>query len=293
VRQLSLGTPLLDIGYLESGPGDGPVAILMHGFPYDALACVEAGKLLADDGWRVLIPWMRGYGPTRFRDPATIRSGEQAAFGADLLAFMNGLAIDRAVLAGYDWGGRGACAVAALWPERVTGLVSIGGYNLFDPVLLRNPAPPEDEVRLWYCFYFHSERGHQGLLRNRRAVTHFLWKQWSPSWRFDEATFERSAAAFDNPDFVDVVIHSYRHRFELAEGDPAYAELERRLTRLPAIEVPAFLLQGSDDGVDPRRTIDGSRFPGLVGTALVPGGHNLIQENPRAVVDAIGALSRA
>jgi pimeloyl-ACP methyl ester carboxylesterase len=291
MRQLSVSTPLLDIGYLEAGPADGRAAILMHGFPYDALACVEAGEMLAAEGWRVLIPWMRGYGPTRFHRTETMRSGEQGAFGADLLAFMDALAVDKAMLAGYDWGGRGACAVAALWPERVSGLVSIGGYNLFDPVLLRNPAPAEDEVRLWYCFYFHSERGRQGLIRNRRGVTRLLWEQWSPSWRFDDATFERSAAAFDNPDFVDVVIHSYRHRFELAPGDPSYAGLESRLTTLPPIAVPAFLLQGSDDGVDPRRTIDGARFPGLVGTALVPGGHNLIQENPGAVVDAIRALA--
>jgi pimeloyl-ACP methyl ester carboxylesterase len=291
VRQLSVETPLLDIGYLEAGPADGRVAILMHGFPYDALACVEAGAMLAAEGWRVLIPWMRGYGPTRFRSTETMRSGEQGAFGADLLAFMDAMAIETAMLAGYDWGGRGACAVAALWPERVSGLVSIGGYNLFDPVLLRNPAPPDFEVRLWYCFYFHSERGRQGLTQNRRAVVRYLWETWSPSWRFDDATFDRSAVAFDNPDFVDVVIHSYRHRFELAPGDPAYAELENRLTQLPPIDVPAFLLQGGDDGVDPRRTIDGSRFPQLVGTALVPGGHNLIQENPQAVVDAIRALA--
>ena len=290
MRQLSVTTPLLDIGYLEAGPADGRVAILMHGFPYDALACVEAGEMLAAGGWRVLIPWMRGYGPTRFRSAGTMRSGEQGAFGADLLAFMDAMAVDRAMLAGYDWGGRGACAVAALWPERVSGLVSIGGYNLFDPVLLRQPAPPDFEVRLWYCFYFHSERGRQGLTQNRRAVVRYLWETWSPSWRFDDATFDRSAEAFDNPDFVEVVIHSYRHRFELAPGDPAYADLERRLTSLPPLDVPAFLLQGSDDGVDPRRTIDGARFPRLVGTALVPGGHNLIQENPRAIVDAIKAL---
>jgi pimeloyl-ACP methyl ester carboxylesterase len=291
VRQLRVATPLLDIGYLEAGPGDGPAAILMHGFPYDALACVEAGEMLAAEGWRALIPWMRGYGPTRFRDAATMRSGEQGAFGADLLAFMDALAVDRAMLAGYDWGGRAACAVAALWPERVVGLVSIGGYNLFAPVLLRNPAPAEDEAKLWYCFYFHSERGRQGMIRNRRGVIRLLWRQWSPTWPFDDAMFERSAGAFDNPDFVEVVIHSYRHRFELAPGDPAYADLERRLTQLPPIDVPAYLLQGGDDGVDPRRSIDGSRFPRLVGTALVPGGHNLIQENPAAVVAAIRALA--
>lgn len=291
MRQLSVATPLLDIGYFDAGPADGPTAILMHGFPYDAYACVEAGEMLAAEGWRVLIPWMRGYGPTRFRHAETMRSGEQGAFGADLLAFMDALSVDRAVLAGYDWGGRGACAVAALWPERVGGLVSIGGYNLFDPVLLRDPAPPENEVRLWYCFYFHSERGRQGLTRNRGAVIRYLWETWSPSWRFDDATFERSAAAFDNPDFVDVVIHSYRHRFELAPGDPAYAGLEGRLTKLPPIDVPAFLLQGLDDGVDPRRTLDGTRFPRLVGSELVAGGHNLIQENPGAVVAAVRALA--
>jgi pimeloyl-ACP methyl ester carboxylesterase len=291
MRQLSIATPLLDIGYLEAGPGDGPVAILMHGFPYDALACVEAGEMLAADGWRVLIPWMRGYGPTRLRDPATMRSGEQAAFGADLLAFMDALAIDRAVLAGYDWGGRAACVVAALWPQRVDGLVSIGGYNIFNNVLLREPAPPDQEWRLWYCYYFHSRRGHDGLTRNRRALTRLLWEQWSPQWRFDEATFARSAEAFENPDFVDVVIHSYRHRFELAPGDPTLAALEARLSTMPVIDVPSFLLQGADDGVDLRRSFDTSRFPRIVGSATVPGGHNLIQENPRAVVDALRGLT--
>ena len=291
MRQLSVATPLLDIGYFEAGPADGSVAILMHGFPYDAHACVEAGQMLADDGWRVLIPWMRGYGPTRLRDPATMRTGEQAAFGTDLLAFMDALAIDRATMVGYDWGGRAACVVAALWPERVVGLVSIGGYNIFDNALIHQPAPPDQEWRLWYCYYFHSQRGHDGLAQNRRALVRLLWEQWSPQWRFDDATFARSAEAFDNPDFVEIVIHSYRHRFDLAAGDPALAEFEARLSRQPAIDVPAYLLQGQDDGVDLRRTLDGSRFPRLVGSALVPGGHNLIQENPQAVVAAIRALA--
>jgi pimeloyl-ACP methyl ester carboxylesterase len=290
MRQSSVQTPLLDIGYFEAGPADGPVAILIHGFPYDAWACVEAGEMLAADGWRVLMPWMRGYGPTRFRDPATMRTGEQAAFGADLLAFMDALAIDRAVLSGYDWGGRAACVVSALWPERVAGLATIGGYNLFDNSFIHQPAPPEQEALLWYGYYFHSRRGYNGLTQNRRALTRLLWRQWSPLWDFDDETFERSAVAFDNPDFVDVVIHSYRHRFDMAPGDPTYAELEARLAKRPMIDVPAYVLQGRDDGVDRRGVLPTDLFPKLVDSVIVPGGHNLIQENPQAVVTAIRAL---
>jgi pimeloyl-ACP methyl ester carboxylesterase len=291
LRQSTVRTPLLDIGYLEAGPEHGRTAILIHGFPYDALACAEAGLALADEGWRVLMPWMRGYGPTRFRSGETLRSGEQAAFGSDLLAFMDAMSIDRAVLAGYDWGGRAACVVSALWPERVSGLVSIGGYNIFDRTALRHPAHPEQEWRMWYCFYFLTERGRDGLARNRRDLTRLLWRQWSPTWSFDDETFARSADAFDNPDFVEVVIHSYRHRFERADGDPGLASLEARLATLPAIEVPSVLLQGSDDGVYLYRDFDRARFPRLAQAEIVPGGHNLIQENPAAVVQAVRVLA--
>ncbi len=293
MRQLSVRIDVLEIGYLEAGPADGPVAILMHGFPYDALGCTEAGEMLAAEGWRVLIPWMRGYGPTRFLDPATPRSGEQAAFGADLLGFMDALQIDRATLAGFDWGGRAACIVAAMWPDRVAGLVSCGGYNIMNPVLMREPASADQESRLWYCWYFHSARGAIGLERNRQDICRHIWKLWSPSWAFTEEEFLRSAVAFDNPDFVDVVIHSYRHRFELVEGDPAHAELDRLLAQSPVIDVPAYLIQGEDDGVDPRRTFYEAPFPQLRGTAIVAGGHNPIQENPRAIVEAIHAVSVA
>lgn len=290
MERRSIAAGVLDIGYLEAGRADAPVAILMHGFPYDALACVEAGANLAADGWRVLIPWMRGYGPTRFRDDATPRSGEQAAFGADLLALMDALGIERAVLAGYDWGGRAACVVSALHPERVAGLVSGGGYNIMSIAAIGSPAPPDWERRLWYVYYFHGERGRSGLGKFTGELARVLWHEWSPSWAFDEATFARSAAAFDNPDFVDVVIHSYRHRFGLVAGDPAYADDAAQLERQPVIDVPAILLQGEDDGVDPRRDLDAAKFPQLLRREIVAGGHNLIQENPLSVVAAINAL---
>ena len=218
----------LEIAYLETGAADGPPVVLLHGFPYDVHAMTEAGQILAASGHRVLIPWLRGYGPTRFLDDATLRSGEQAALGADLLALLEALDLPPAVLAGYDWGGRAACIVAALWPERVRGLVSGGsGYNIQNIAAASAPAAPEAEHRWWYQYYFHGERGRAGLTRNRRDLCRLLWKLWSPDWDFDDATFARTAAAFDNPDFVEVVLHSYRHRYALVAGDPAHAAIEQ------------------------------------------------------------------
>jgi pimeloyl-ACP methyl ester carboxylesterase len=282
-------TPLLEIGYFEAGDPGGPVAVLMHGFPYDAHACVEAGGQLAADGWHVLAPWLRGYGPTRFRSPETLRSGEQAALGSDLLAFLDALDVERATLAGYDWGGRAACVVAALWPERVAGLITGNGYNIFCTELMLQPEPPEREWHYWYGFYFHSPRGEAGLTRYTRPLTRLLWEQWSPNWRFDDETFERSAAAFDNPDFVPVVIHSYRHRYGLVPGDPNYAALEEQLSTRPDIDVPAVVMV-SDSGLRQDLTPDTSRFPRLAAKTHVPGGHNLIQENPEQVVAAFRLL---
>src|SRR3954468_10445957 len=227
LRTIAAG--VLSIAYHESGPATGPPVFLMHGFPYDIHAYAEVVPLLAQAGCRVIVPYLRGFGPTRFLDPATPRSGEQAALGADLLALMDALRVDRAVLAGYDWGGRAACVVAALWPQRCAGLVSFNSYNIQDIARGMEPDTPENERRLWYQYYFHSERGRAGLARDRRGVARLLWQTWSPTWRFDAATFERTAAAFDNPDFVDVVIQSYRHRFGLVPGDPAYAGIERKL----------------------------------------------------------------
>ena len=288
LRQVRAG--VLEVGYHESGPADGPPVLLMHGFPYDIHAYAEVAPLLAAQGCRVIVPYMRGYGTTRFLDPATPRSGQQGAFGADLLALMDALAIPRAVLAGYDWGGRACCIVAALWPERCNGLVSLNSYNIQDIAASMKPAAPENELRYWYQYYFHGERGRAGLTQNRRALCELLWKLWSPTWAFDQATFERSAAAVDNPDFVEVVIHSYRHRYGLVPGDPAYDAIERRLAAQPPIGVPAITFDGADDGVMAigGTTAHARHFTGPHQHRVVPGaGHNLPQEKPQAFADAV------
>jgi pimeloyl-ACP methyl ester carboxylesterase len=283
----------LNIAYAESGPTDGPPVFLMHGFPYDLHAYAEVAPMLADQGCRVIVPYLRGFGPTRFLSDATPRSGEQAALGADLLALMDALAVPRAVLAGYDWGGRAACVVAALWPGRCAGLVSFNSYNIQNIAKAMEPDTPANEHSLWYQYYFHSERGRAGLTDNRRALTKLLWKLWSPTWVFDDATFERSAPAFDNPDFVEVVIQSYRHRYGLVPGDPAYAGIERRLAAQPAITVPTITFDGADDGVRPPApaAAHAHRFTGPRSHRVVPGvGHNMPQEVPRVFADAVLAL---
>jgi pimeloyl-ACP methyl ester carboxylesterase len=243
----------------------------------------------------VVVPGLRGFGSTRFLEASTPRSGEQAALGADLLALLDAMGIARAVLAGYDWGGRAACVVAALWPERCAGLVSVNSYNLQNIARAMEPDTPANEHRLWYQYLFHSERGRAALQQDRRGLCCLLWQLWSPTWVFDEATFERSAAAFDNPDFVDVVIHSYRHRFGLVPGDPAVAEVERRLAAQPVIGVPAITLDGEADGVRPPEPAQANahRFAGPRSHRILPGvGHNLPQEAPRAFADAILELVR-
>ena len=284
---------VLNIGYYEAGPADGPVVLLLHGFPYDIHAYLDVAPMLAAQGCRVIVPYLRGYGPTRFRDAATPRSGEQAAIGADLMALMDALAIPRAVFAGYDWGGRAACIGAALWPERCTGLVCVNGYLIQDIARAMRPAPPEREVPLWYQYYFQLERGRAGLEANRRDIARILWKQWSPNWGFDDATFDRTAQAHDNPDYVDVVIHSYRHRFGLAEADPRNADLQRRLAELPPITVQAITLDGDTDVVTP--ATDGSaqaaKFTNRRAHRVIPrAGHNLPQEAPEAFVAAVMEL---
>ena len=281
---------VLNVAYLDTGPAHGPPVLLMHGFPYDIHAYAEVAPMLAEKGCRVIVPYLRGYGETRFVDAATPRSGEQAALGADLLALMDALALPRAVLAGYDWGGRAACVVAALWPQRCTGLVSYNSYNIQHIANAMQPLPPDGERRLWYQYYFHSERGRAGLAAHRRALCKLLWQTWSPTWAFDDATFERSAAAFDNPDFVDVVIHSYRHRFGLVPGDPAYAAIEQRLAAQPAIAVPTITFDGADDGVRAPAPAahDAQRFSGARSHRILPGvGHNMPQEAPRVFADAV------
>jgi len=286
---------VLDITFHATGPSDGPPVFLMHGFPYDIHAYAEVAPRLAASGCRVFVPWLRGFGPTRFVSAATPRSGEQAALGADLLALMDALAVPSAVLAGYDWGGRAACVVAALWPERCRGLLSFNSYNVQDIARAMVPDLPGNEHRLWYQYYFHSERGRAGLAQDRRALCRLLWQLWSPSWRFDEATFARSATAFDNPDFVEVVIHSYRHRFGLVPGDPACADIEARLARQPPITVPAITFDGLDDGVrPPADTAQHARhFTGPRSHRHVPGvGHNMPQEVPQLFADAVMELVR-
>lgn len=286
---------VLDVGLLESGPASGWPVLLLHGFPYDAHACDAVVPHLVAAGARVIVPWLRGFGPTRFIDAATLRSGEQAALGADLLALLDALDIPRAILAGYDWGGRAACVVSALWPDRVAGLVTVNGYNIQDIAASGKPQPAQVEHRLWYQWYFHTERGRAGLVANRRDICELLWRLWSPDWRFDPATFARSAAAFDNPDFVEVVIHSYRHRYRLAPGDPAVAGIERRLAAQPSIAVPTISLDGGSDGVmAPGGTAHHARrFTGPFRHACLPGiGHNLPQEAPEAFARAILDLAR-
>ncbi|RYX96257.1 MAG: alpha/beta hydrolase [Comamonadaceae bacterium] len=281
---------VLEVAYFETGPAGGAPVLLMHGFPYDIHSYEEVAPLLAGAGCRVIVPYLRGYGATRFLDDATPRSGEQAALASDLIALLEALQIDRAVLAGYDWGGTAACVAAALWPERCAGLLSFNGYKVQDIAASGKPAAPENEYRYWYQWYFHSERGRAGLTQNRRELCKLLWQLWSPTWAFDDATWERSAPAFDNPDFVDVVIHSYRHRYGLVPGDPAYADLQARLSEMPEVTVPALTFDGSDDGVmpDAGSAHHAPRFTGPHAHRLVAGiGHHMPQEAPRVFAAAV------
>lgn len=286
-------TSVLDIAYEENGPADGTPVILMHGFPYDPRAFDDVVPLLP--GCRVLVPYLRGYGPTRFLSPSTMRSGEQAALGNDLKELMDALKIERAVLAGYDWGGRAACIVATLWPERVMGLVTGGGYNMHDVKGSAKPASAEQEHRYWYQYYFCTERGRAGLTENRRDIAKLLWTLWSPHWTFDDVAFEASARSFDNPDFVDVVIHSYRVRYGYVPGDPALAEIEEKLAAKPKITVPTITLQGEATGtVPPETSIAHARFfTGQYRRRTIPRvGHNIPAEAPRDTAAAVLELAR-
>ncbi len=291
LKQIVAGA--LEVAYEESGPASGPPVILLHGFPYDVRAYDAVVPPLAAAGCRVIVPYLRGYGATRFLAAATPRSGQQAVLAHDLLALMGALAIPQAVLAGYDWGGRAACIVAALWPQRARGLVTGNGYNLQDIPGSVRPQAPENEHRFWYQYYFHGERGRAGLHQNRRALCKLLWRLWSPNWQFDDATFERSAASFDNPDFVDVVVHSYRHRFGLAPGDPQVEATEQRLIALPKIGVPTITLDGTGDGVmaPEGAARHASFFTGPYERRVIPlVGHNLPQEAPAEFAQAVLAL---
>jgi len=286
-------TPALDIAYLESGPVDGPAVILLHGWPSDVHDWDEVAARLSADGCHVFVPWLRGFGPTRFIDARTPRSGQQAALGADLRDFIDALSLRQPLLAGYDWGGRAACVVAALWPQRVSGLLSITGYNIQNIPAAGRPASAEQELRYWYQWYFQTERGRAGLAANRRSLSRLLWKLWSPNWQFSDAEFEASAASFDNPDFVEVTIQSYRHRYANAAGDPAFDSIEQTLAAQPPIAVPTIVLHGECDGVTPPDHSEHAarRFTAGYRREVVPvAGHFLCRETPDVVCRAIAEL---
>ncbi|WP_416363991.1 alpha/beta fold hydrolase [Pseudomonas sp. NFX183] len=290
---LYVRTPMLEIAYEAHGPEDGEPVILLHGFPYDPRGYDEIAPALAERGCRVLVPYLRGYGPTRFINAQVMRSGQQAALAKDLLDFMDALGIAQATLAGYDWGGRAACIVAALWPYRVRGLVTGDGYNIQDIAKSLEPSAPETEHRLWYQFYFHTQRGVDGLSANRREFCELLWRLWSPTWAEGPRLYGRTAPSFDNPDFVDVVIHSYRHRFTYAPGDPALEAIEQALAAQPPISVPTISLCGADDGVGPAPAVDDDEehFSGFYRREVLSGvGHNIPQEAPQATLRAICEL---
>jgi pimeloyl-ACP methyl ester carboxylesterase len=280
----------LDVAYEESGSPDGAPVLLMHGWPFDPRCYDGVVPLLVAGGCRAIVPYLRGFGSTRFLSADTMRSGQQAALGNDLRELMDALHIGQAVVAGYDWGGRAACIVSALWPERVRGLVTGNGYNIQDIAASVNPVAPAQEHRFWYQYYFHTPRGRAGLEQNRRAFCRLLWQLWSPTWTFDDATFERSAASFDNPDFVAVTIQSYRHRYGYAAGDPALEAIERRLTGQPRISVPTIALQGEVDGVQGPQSTEkhATHFTGPYQRRVLPNvGHNPPQEAPKAFADAV------
>ena len=286
-------TPTLEIGYEAYGDTTGCPIVLLHGFPDDAHAWDAVAPPLAAAGHQVLVPYLRGYGPTRFLEAAAPRMAQQAAMAQDLLDFMDALGLDRVGLAGYDWGGRAACITAIVARARVQALVTIGGYNVQNTLAAPRPAAAMEERAFWYQWYFNTERGRMGLEQYRHALCRLLWQEWSPSWRFDDATFDRTAPSFDNPDFVPVVIHSYRHRHGNAPGDPRFDQVERRLAARPPITVPTIVLHGAEDTVSPPRRSEGDMalFPAATARHVVAGaGHFLPREQPSAVVQALLTL---
>jgi len=286
----------LCIAYEESGNIEGTTIILLHGFPYDIRAYDEVAKILLTENCRIIVPYLRGFGPTRFLSPGTMRSGQQAALGNDLVALMNVLSIQKAIVGGYDWGGRACCIVSALFPERIIGLVSMAGYNIQNIAKYSEPDAPEIEMLNWYQFYFHSERGRLGLTRYRKELCRLLWSNWSPTWKFDDDSFEATAMSFNNPDFVEVVVHSYRHRYGLTKGDPKFDTMEQSLQKQPAIKVPAIILDAEADGVEPFSGTgkDAGYFQGSYERRVVKGiGHNLPQEAPAEFANAILTFLRS
>lgn len=280
----------LCIAYEESGNVDGVTVILMHGFPYDIRTYDEVAKYLSTENCRIIVPYLRGYGPTKFLSADTMRSGQQAALANDLIALMDSLSIQKAIVGGYDWGGRACCIVSALYPKRIIGLVSMAGYTIQNIAKFSEPDTPEIEMLNWYQFYFHSKRGRMGLTKYRKELCRLLWHNWSPTWKFDDETYETSAASFNNPDFVEVVVHSYRHRYGLAKGDPKFETIEQALQKQPTIKVPAIILDAEADGVEPFSGTgkDSNYFEGGYERRVVKGaGHNLPQESPAEFAKAI------
>jgi pimeloyl-ACP methyl ester carboxylesterase len=293
VNQIDAGP--LNVGYVDSGPAGGPAVLLLHGWPYDIHSYLEVIPLLAAAGHRVIVPYLRGFGSTRFLSDETVRNGEQAALALDAVALLDALGIEQAVIGGFDWGARSADIVAALWPERCTGLVSVSGYLIGSQATGKLPLPPEAELQWWYQYYFATERGRAGYEQYRSEFAKLIWRSASPKWDFDDATFDRSAASFDSPDHVAIVIHNYRWRLGLADGEPEYAQLEARLTDGPTITVPAITLEGDANGAPhPDPDAYAGKFAGAYSHRMIAGGigHNLPQEAPDAFAGAVLEVGR-
>jgi len=289
LKQIDAG--LLNVGYAEAGPSDGPVVILLHGWPYDIHSFVDVAPLLASEGYRVIVPFVRGCGTTRFLSDTTFRNGQPSVVAVDTIALMDALKIDKAILAGFDWGGRTADAIASLWPERCKALVSVSGYLLSTPESNKVPLPPKAEYQWWYQYYFATERGLLGYDKYRHDFGKLIWQIASPKWHFDDATFDRTAVSFNNPDYVAIVIHNYRYRLGLAEGESKYDDLEKKLAAGPVITVPTITLEGDANGAAhyPDDTPYRKKFGGKYANRIIKGGigHNLPQEAPQAFVEAI------
>jgi pimeloyl-ACP methyl ester carboxylesterase len=288
LKQIDAG--VLNIGYAEAGPANGPAVILLHGWPYDIYSFVDVAPLLAAAGYRVIVPYVRGYGTTRFLSDATFRNGQPSAVAVDTIALMDALKVEKATLAGFDWGARTADIVAALWPERCKALVSVSGYLIGSQESGKMPLPPKAELQWWYQFYFATERGRAGYEKYRREFSKLIWQIASPKWNFDDATFDRSAAAFDNPDHVAIVIHNYRWRLGIAEGEAKYADLDKRLALAPVITVPTITMEGDANGAPhPEPSAYAKMFSGKYSHRTVTGGigHNLPQEAPQAFAEAV------
>jgi pimeloyl-ACP methyl ester carboxylesterase len=294
LKQIDAG--LLNVGYAEAGPADGPAVLLLHGWPYDIHSFVDVAPLLASAGYRVIVPYLRGYGTTRFLSDDTMRNGQQSVVALDAIALMDALKIEKATFAGFDWGARTADIVAALWPERCKALVSVSGYLIGSQGAGKAPLPPAAELQWWYQFYFATERGAVGYDKNRRDFSKLIWRQASPRWDFDDATFDRSSAAFDNPDHVAIVIHNYRWRLDLADGERKYDDLEKKLAQGPVITVPAITMEGDANGAPhPDPAAYRGKFSGRYEHRLIKGGigHNLPQEAPQAFAEAVVAADKA